>query len=69
MQHVLQNTRFETPQEVAQAVSMARVSALKDEAGKGFDLTMKSLGIQERSPRYQPIRWMSKSEMIKRRLN
>jgi len=69
MDHVVSNTQFHEPQDCANAIALARTTAMKDEGGKVFDQTLKGMGLPERSPRYQPIRWMSKSEMAKRRLN
>lgn len=65
LEHLLNNPKFITAQDCAQAIYLARSTAMKDEAGKGFDLAMKGLGLPQRAPRYEPIRWMSKTEMSK----
>jgi len=69
MDHVVNNPQFADAQDCADAIALARATAMKDEGGRVFDQTMVGLGLPERSPRYQPIRWMSKSEMAKHRLN
>ncbi len=69
LDHMVNSLQFEDAQACANAISLARNAAMKDEGGKGFDQTMLGMGLPQRPPRYQPIRWMSKSEMAKRRLN
>ena len=69
LRHVFKASKFENPEDCAKAISVARSTAMKDEGGQAFDQTMQGLGLPQRAPRYQPIRWMSKSEMSKNRLN
>jgi len=67
MTHLAAGGDFVDAHARATAVSQAREVALKDEAGAGLDLTLKTLGAPPRAPRYQPIRWMSQKELAKRR--
>jgi hypothetical protein len=67
MTHLAAGGDFVDAHARARAVSQAREVALKDEAGAGLDLTLKTLGAPPRAPRYQPIRWMSQKELAKKR--
>lgn len=69
LRHVFDPSKFENPEDCAKAISVAHATAMKDEGGQAFDQAMLGLGLPQRAPRYQPIRWMSKSEMLKNRLN
>ena len=67
MAHLAAGGAFVDATSRAKAVSLAREVALKDEAGAGLDLTLKTLGAPPRAPRLQPIRWMSQKEFAKKR--
>ena len=67
MAHLAAGGAFVDATSRAKAVSLARDVALKDEAGAGLDLTLKTLGAPPRAPRLQPIRWMSQKEFAKKR--